>query len=508
MSGKGKSVSSKGKSGDGTGDDTGAVAEHFDVIVVGAGLSGIGAAWRLRERLPGTTFTILEARGAIGGTWDLFRYPGVRSDSDMFTLSYPFRPWTAAESIAAGDQIRSYIEETAEVGGITSHIRFGAKVTAAAWSSETAAWTLTLADGTALTCDFVYACTGYYDYATGYQPDYPGLADFTGQLVHPQFWPAGLDYSGRRVVVIGSGATAVTLVPAMAATAAHVTMLQRSPSYVTALPERDAVATALRSVLPLPVANRLTRTKNILLTQGFYQLARRRPRQVRRMLRRFAIRGIGDASYVDEHFNPRYDPWDQRLCVTPAGDLYAAIRSGRASVVTDQIDTFVPSGIRLASGRVIEADVVVSATGLSLLPIGGVALTVDGRPVDLGASTAYRGMMLGGVPNLAYCIGYVNASWTLRADLTARYVCRLVNYMDRHRIDAATPTLPPGMPPVDEPLMALSSGYVQRAAANLPRQGARRPWRMRTNYLTDLPAMRLGRIDDGNVRFVRVKERV
>jgi monooxygenase len=476
-------VSSKGKSVSGVDDDTDAVAEHVDVVVIGAGLSGIGAAWRLRESLPGKTFVILEARAAIGGTWDLFRYPGVRSDSDMFTLSYPFRPWREPESIAAGDKIRRYIEETAAEGDLTRHIRFGARVTAAAWSSTAARWTLTLADGREMTCDFVYACAGYYDYAAGYQPDFAGLSDFTGRLVHPQLWPADLDYTGRRVVVIGSGATAVTLVPAMASTAAHVTMLQRSPSYVTALPEHDAVAGALRRVLPAATANRLVRAKNIVLTQGFYQLARRRPRQVRRMLRRFAIRRLGDPAYVDEHFNPRYDPWDQRLCVIPSGDLYTVIRAGRASVVTDQIDTFVPAGIRLRSGRVLDADVVVSATGLSLLPVGGVALTVDGRPVDVGACTAYRGMMLGGVPNFAYCIGYVNASWTLRADLSHRYIVKLLGHMDRLGFAVAIPQTPVGQ---GRPLLDLSSGYVQRALDKFPRQGARDPWLIRQNYLRDV----------------------
>ncbi|MCY1140920.1 NAD(P)/FAD-dependent oxidoreductase [Actinoplanes sp. Pm04-4] len=459
------------------------MSDHFDVLIIGAGLSGIGAAWRLREAFPAKTYAVLEAREAIGGTWDLFRYPGVRSDSDMFTLSYPFRPWTDTQSLASGDKIRAYIQETADEAGITRHIRFGAKVASADWSSRESRWTVRLADGTTLTCGFLYACTGYYSYDAGYQPDFPGLESYAGQLIHPQFWPADLDYRGKRVVVIGSGATAVTLVPAMAPEAAHVTMLQRSPTYLTSLPRRDVVADALRRVLPAKPANALARAKNILLTQGFYQLARRRPQRVRKVLRTMAVRGLGDEAYVDEHFKPRYDPWDQRLCVIPGGDLYEEIRAGRASVVTDRIESFVPSGIRLASGKVLEADIVISATGLKLLPIGGVDVSVDGEPVKIGERAAYRGLMLSGVPNLAYCIGYVNASWTLRADLSHRYVMRLLRHMDRHGLAVATPTSPGG---TGRPLLDLSSGYVQRALDLFPRQGERAPWIVRQNYLRDV----------------------
>jgi monooxygenase len=485
MSGKDKSVSRQGKSAAGVDGDTGAMAEHFDVLIIGAGLSGIGAAWRLQHERPGTTYAILEARDAIGGTWDLFRYPGVRSDSDMFTLSYPFRPWRGAESMAAGDKIRTYIQETADEAGITPHIRFGTKVTGADWSSADARWTVSTAGGTVVTCTFLYACAGYYDYDAGYLPQFPGVADFAGRLVHPQFWPADLDYTGKKVVVIGSGATAVTLVPAMAERAGHVTMLQRSPTYLTVLPARDAVADLLRRRTPAAFANRVVRAKNILLSQGFYQLARRRPERVRRILRSFAVRALQDEAYVDEHFKPRYQPWDQRLCVIPDGDLFAAITSGKASVVTDHIDTFVPGGIRLRSGRVVEADIVVSATGLSLLPVGGTALSVDGVPVRIGEHGAYRGLMLSGVSNFAYCIGYTNASWTLRADLSSRYVCRLLNHMDRHGYAVATPRDPGGQ---GRPLLDLSSGYVQRALDVFPRQGERDPWIVRQNYLRDLLA--------------------
>ena len=458
---------------------------HFDVLIIGAGLSGIGAAWRLQRERPGATYAILEGRDAIGGTWDLFRYPGVRSDSDMFTLSYPFRPWRGARSLADGEQIRQYIEDTAAEAGITPHIRFGTRITGADWSSADARWTVRTADGAALTCSFLYTCAGYYDYAAGYQPDFPGLGDFTGRVVHPQFWPAELDYAGRKVVVIGSGATAVTLVPAMAATAGHVTMLQRSPGYLLVQPGRDAVADVVRRLLPAKPANSVIRAKNIVLSQGFYQLARRRPRRVRKLLRTLAVRALNDPAYVDEHFTPAYDPWDQRLCVIPEGDLFTAITAGRASVVTDHIDTFVPEGVRLRSGRVLEADIVVSATGLSLLPVGGVALSLDGVPVVIGEHAAYRGLMLSGVPNFAYCIGYTNASWTLRADLSSRYVGKLLTHMATHGYAVATPQTPGG---TGRPLLDLSSGYVQRALDKFPRQGDRDPWLVRQNYLRDVIA--------------------
>jgi monooxygenase len=487
MSSEGKSVSREGKSGRRADGQTGAMTEHFDVLIIGAGLSGIGAAWRLQQMRPGTRYAILEARDAIGGTWDLFRYPGVRSDSDMFTLSYPFRPWRGAESLASGAQIRKYIVETADEAGITPHIRFGARVAGANWSSADSRWELRLADGSSVSCDFLYACAGYYDYSQGYQPDFPGIESFAGQVVHPQFWPSDLSYAGKRIVVIGSGATAVTLVPALARTAASVTMLQRSPTYLTVLPRHDVIADAVRRALPPKPANRLLRAKNVLLSQGFYHLARRRPQTVRKLLRTVAVRWLGDEEYVDRHFNPVYDPWDQRLCVIPGGDLYASVKAGRASVVTDQVASFEAGGIRLASGELLEADIVVSATGLSLIPCGGVEVSLDGTPVDIGSRTAYRGLMLDGVPNLAYCIGYTNASWTLRADLSSRYVCRLLRHMARHGYAVATPKTPGGQ---GRPLLDLSSGYVQRALEKFPRQGDRDPWLVRQNYLRDVFAAR------------------
>ncbi|HZG88849.1 MAG TPA: NAD(P)/FAD-dependent oxidoreductase [Pseudonocardia sp.] len=469
-------------------------AHHVDVLIVGAGLSGVGAAWRLQRGRPGTTYAILESRDAIGGTWDLFRYPGIRSDSDMFTLSYPFRPWRGEDSIASGDNIRTYIRETAVEAGIDRHIRFGTKVLGASWSSADARWTVRAEVGDdhgttpqTWTCDFLYLCTGYYSYEHGYQPDFPGRADYRGRFVHPQFWPADLDHTGKRVVVIGSGATAVTLVPAMAEAAEHVTMLQRSPSYLTALPAKDALADVARRYLPAGAAHRLVRAKNVLFSQAFYQLARRRPERVKKLLRDLALRFVPDPAYVDEHFTPHYDPWDQRLCLAPDGDFYRAITGGRASVVTDRIDRFVGTGIRLASGTVLDADLVVSATGLTMLAFGGVELTVDGERVDPGATVAYRGVMLGGVPNLAFSIGYVNASWTLRSDLSARYVCRLLAHLDRHGYATATPVADTVR--AQRPLLDLTSGYVQRAADRFPRQGDRAPWTVRQNYPADLLGM-------------------
>ncbi|GAA3224969.1 NAD(P)/FAD-dependent oxidoreductase [Pseudonocardia petroleophila] len=458
-------------------------SDHVDVLIVGAGLSGIGAAWRLQHDAPGTSYAILESRDAIGGTWDLFRYPGVRSDSDMFTLSYPFRPWQGRESMADGDRIRDYIRDTAAEARITEHIRFGTRVLGAEWSTPDARWTVRT-DGGTWTCSFLYVCAGYYDYDHGHQPDFPGLDDYAGRFVHPQSWPADLDHTGQRVVVVGSGATAVTLVPAMAGTAAHVTMLQRSPSYLTALARTDGVANALRRFLPAGLAHSIVRTKNVLLTSAFYQLCRRRPETAKKLLRAGALRFLHDPAYVDEHFTPTYEPWDQRLCVVPGGDFFRSVAAGDASVVTARIDRFVPEGIRLESGRVLEADVVVSATGLSLVALGGMDLVVDGEPVDVGSSVAYRGLMLGGVPNFAFCFGYTNASWTLRADLSSRFVARLVRHLRSRGLASATPRVPgPDQPRL--PFLDLTSSYVQRAVDRFPRRTGREPFDVRQNYLLD-----------------------
>jgi monooxygenase len=465
--------------------------DHRDVVIVGAGLSGIGAAYRLRSECPGRTWTVLEARDALGGTWDLFRYPGVRSDSDMFTLGYSFRPWRDSRAIADGPSVLSYVRATAEEFGIDQHIRYRTRVVSADWSSADARWTLRLAeraaDGPArertLTCSFLYSCTGYYDYDQGHAPALPGLDGFAGRVVHPQFWPEDLDWADRRVVVVGSGATAVTLVPAMAGRAAHVTMLQRSPTWVAAVPARDRRADALRRVLPPRAAHAVVRAKNVLFATAFFQFCRRLPGAARALLVHRAARALGSAQAAAEHFTPSYDPWDQRLCAAPDADLFTALRQGRAEVVTDTIDTFVPEGVRVRSGRVLEADVVVTATGLKLLPLGGIALTVDGRAVELSEQFVWNGAMLTGVPNFALCVGYTNASWTLRADLTHRLVCRVLRHLDRHGAAAAVPRPAPGM--AQRPLLDLASGYVRRSVGDFPRQGDRHPWLLRQNYLLD-----------------------
>ncbi|WP_447007118.1 flavin-containing monooxygenase [Saccharothrix isguenensis] len=468
--------------------------EHLDVVIVGAGLSGVGAACRLRTECPGKSVAILEARDVIGGTWDLFRYPGIRSDSDMFTLGYPFRPWREAKSIADGPSILRYVRETAEEHGVDRLVRYRTKVVAADFSTETARWTLTtshrddagVVTSSTLTCDFVYSCTGYYNYDQGYDPVFPGIESFRGDVVRPQFWPEDLDYAGKRVVVIGSGATAVTLVPSMAETAAHVTMLQRSPTWIGVVPGRDKLADRVRRLLPANAAHRLIRTKNILFGLAFYQFCRRWPQAARKTLTRLSAKALNDSAAVREHFTPTYDPWDQRLCAIPDADLFEALNAGRASVVTDHIDTFTPDGVRLASGRELAADVVVTATGLQLQALGGIEPSVDGRRVELSDQFLWRGAMITGLPNLAVCVGYTNASWTLRADLTSRLVCRVVNHMDRHGYASVVAT--PDRELERRPLLDLASGYVQRAVDTFPRQGDRGPWRVRQNYVLDAVA--------------------
>jgi len=485
-------------------------AEHVDVLIIGAGLSGVGAACHLRRECPGKSFAILESRDAIGGTWDLFRYPGVRSDSDMFTLGFSFRPWTEAKAIADGSSIRDYIRATAREYDVENGIRFGHRVVRADWSSADGRWNVDAqrtdtGEVVQLTCSFLFSCTGYYRYDQGYSPTFAGQDDFAGTIVHPQHWPEDLDYSGKRVVVIGSGATAVTLVPAMADQAAHVTMVQRSPSYVMPLPSKDVIADALRRVLPANTAHSVIRWKNVLVMTAIYQLCRRAPKLARRLLRKVAASGLPDGYDLDTHFNPTYAPWDQRMCFVPDGDLFKTLRGGRASVVTDEIDRFTPTGLRLASGADLDADIVITATGLNLLVLGGLQLAVDGVDVELPNTVAYKGMMISGVPNFALAIGYTNASWTLRCDLISQYVCRLLNHMSANGYQVATPLAPPTGPL--DPLIDLQSGYILRSIDQLPKQGPAAPWRVHQNYPRDRYLLRHGPLEDQGIRFGRVAVR-
>ncbi|WBH17079.1 flavin-containing monooxygenase [Sphingomonas radiodurans] len=472
--------------------------EHVDVIIVGAGLSGIGAAHHLQERCPDRSYLILEARKAMGGTWDLFRYPGIRSDSDMHTLGYNFRPWTKAKSIADGPSIREYIEDTAKEGGIDRHIRYGHRVTGVEWSTPDARWTISTdgPDGAAhFSCNFVHMCSGYYDYDRGHTPDFSGQESFAGRVVHPQLWPEDLDYSGKRVVVIGSGATAVTLVPEMAKQAASVTMLQRSPTYVVSRPGEDALANWLRSKLPSKAAYGMTRWKNVLMGMFFYRMTRKSPAKVKQKLLDAVREHLGPDYDVGTHFTPRYNPWDQRLCLVPDADLFDTIKAGRADVVTDTIERFTPTGILLTSGRELRADIIVTATGLEVKLLSGISPVVDGVPIKMGSALQYKGMMFSDVPNLAFTFGYTNASWTLKADLVAMYMCRLLNTMKKRGLRQATPRI--GSEEVTpEPFVDFSSGYIQRVADQLPKQGNRKPWKLNQNYALDVMALRFGSVDD------------
>ena len=481
---------------------------HVDVLIVGAGLSGIGAAWHLQDRLPDTSFLILEARDEMGGTWDLFRYPGIRSDSDMYTMGYRFRPWREGAAIADGASIKAYIEDTARESGIDERIRFGHRVVRAEWSSEENRWTVDAEVGperepARFTCSFLYTNTGYYRYDTGYAPEWPGMDRFEGRIVHPQHWPDDLDHRGRDVVVIGSGATAVTLVPALSSgpdAASHVTMLQRSPTYVATMPARDRIAEWLRKVLPERAVYAISRWRRILFGMAFFLLARSRPDLTKRFLLRGVRNELGPDFDVEKHFTPRYDPWDQRLCLAPDGDIFAAIREGRASIVTDHIETFTETGIRLRSGEHLDADIVVSATGLEIQLLSGIDLIVDDEKVDLSSTLTYKGMMYSDVPNLASTFGYTNASWTLKADLTAEHVCRLVDHMQRHGYERVTPRRnDPSI--TEEPALDFTSGYVQRALDRLPKQGSEIPWRVNQNYVKDLFLFRFARVDDPALEF-------
>jgi monooxygenase len=479
--------------------------QHVDVLIVGAGLSGIGAAHHLQDRCPGKSYAIFEAREEIGGTWDLFRYPGIRSDSDMHTLGYRFRPWTEAKSIADGPSILRYVRETAREGGIERNIRLRHTVVSAAWSSEEGLWTVEAERGdtgetVTVTCGFLFVNSGYYRYDEGFTPEFAGVERFAGEVIHPQHWPEDLDYAGKRVVVIGSGATAMTLVPAMAEQAAHVTMLQRSPTYVISMPGEDGIANRLRRFLPDRAVYPIVRWKNVVLQGIFYRLSRKRPELIKRVLRRGTIKALPPGYDVDTHFKPRYNPWDQRVCLVPDADLFKALHTERAEIVTDQVETFTERGIKLRSGRELEADVIVTATGLNLLFLGGMRISIDGAEPDLARALTYKGMMLSDFPNFAYTLGYTNASWTLKADLTSEYICRLLNHMDAAGQRICTPRVnDPSI--TEEPLLDFNSGYVLRSLAELPKQGSKEPWKLRQNYPLDLRTLRHGAVDDGSLEF-------
>ena len=484
--------------------------EYFDIMIVGAGLSGIGAAYHLQTKCPGKSYVILESRNSIGGTWDLFRYPGIRSDSDMHTLGYNFKPWREAKTIADGASILKYVRETAEENNIEGHIRYDRAVKKASWSSESATWTIeveTRSQTIVYSCNFLLMCSGYYSYKKGYTPEFEGVEQFEGKIVHPQKWPQNLNYRGKKVIVIGSGATAITLVPELAKDAERVTMLQRSPTYIFSRPDKDVTANWLRKLLPEKIAYAITRWKNINFSQFFYRRARTQPQKVKDMLLDTVRQELGTDYDIETHFTPRYNPWDQRICLVPNGDLFEALKSGKADVVTDEINTFTKNGILLKSGKELTADIIVTATGLNLLVLGGVEFWVDDRQVEFSQTYTYKGLMYSDVPNLVSTFGYVNASWTLRADLTAEYVCRLINHMDEMGVRQCTPRLRdedrdmPARPFIDD----FSSGYIQRVMHLFPQQGDRYPWINTQNYSQDKKMLLHGSLDDGVLVFDRPK---
>ncbi|MEW5809399.1 MAG: NAD(P)/FAD-dependent oxidoreductase [Actinomycetota bacterium] len=482
------------------------MTEFVDVVIVGAGISGISAAWHVQDRCPGTSYVVLERRAHLGGTWDLFQYPGIRSDSDMFTLGFRFKPWTSNKAIADGPSIMAYLEETVAEFGIDKHIRYGHTVTNADWSDEDGRWTVTVErDGeqVEICARYLMACSGYYNYDQGYAPEFPGAADFTGPIVHPQHWPADLDYAGKRIVVIGSGATAVTLIPALANSGAgHLTMLQRSPTFIAALPDVDPFTVATNKRLPAKAAYVLNRWKSILAQSAQYQIARRFPDFFRKQLLTMARHRLPEGFDVDKHFNPRYNPWDERVCLAPNGDLFKTIRAGKADIVTDTIDRFTETGIALSSGKHLDADIIITATGLNLQLFGGATISRNGQPLVLNDSMAYKGMMLTNMPNMAFTIGYTNASWTLKADLVSEFFCRVINYMAAKGYDTVEPRHP-GSSVDERPLMDFTPGYVLRALDYLPKAGSRTPWRLKQNYLLDLQLIRRGKVDDSALEFTK-----
>ncbi|EKF21273.1 FAD-containing monooxygenase EthA [Mycolicibacterium hassiacum DSM 44199] len=487
------------------------MTEHLDVVIVGAGISGISAAWHLQDRCPGRSYAILERRDNLGGTWDLFKYPGIRSDSDMFTLGFRFKPWTSEKAIADGPSILAYLKETAAEFGIDKHIRYRHRVVAADWSDADNRWTVRVEhDGEEfeITASFVFAASGYYNYDEGYTPQFVGRDDFEGIIVHPQHWPEDLDYEGKKIVVIGSGATAVTLIPALAESGAgHVTMLQRSPTYIGALPDVDPFAVRTKKALPDKPAYVLNRWKSILFQMAQYQLSRRFPNFMRKQLMTMARRRLPEGFEVEKHFNPRYNPWDERLCLAPNGDFFRAIRQGKADVVTDTIERFTKTGIKITSGEELSADIIITATGLNLQLFGGAKISRNGEEIKLSDTMAYKGMMLSNMPNMVFTVGYTNASWTLKADLVSEFFCRVLNHMAAKGYDTFEPEHP-GDKVEQRPLLDFTPGYVRRALDYLPKAGARTPWRLKQNYLFDLRLIRHGKVDDEGLKFSRQPARV
>ena len=482
------------------------MTEHLDVVIVGAGISGISTAWHLQDRCPTKTYAILERRENIGGTWDLFKYPGIRSDSDMFTLGFRFKPWTSAKAIADGASIWNYINEAAAENGIDKHIRTGHRVTSVDWSDADNRWTINIehaGERTQITASFLSVCSGYYNYDEGYAPEFPGAADFAGQIIHPQHWPEGLDYAGKKIVVIGSGATAITLIPSLVNEGAgHVTMLQRSPTYIGSLPLVDPVAAQANKYLPKNVAHVVNRWKAIAMATGQYQLARKFPKMFKKALKDMATRRLPEGFDYEKHFSPRYNPWDERVCLAPNGDFFKTIKSGKADVVTDTIETFTPTGIKLTSGEELQADIIITATGLNMQLFGGATATRNGEPIDLTKSMTYKGLMLSGVPNMAITFGYTNASWTLKADLVSEFICRVLNYMDANGFDRVEPQHP-GDAIDEEPFMDFTPGYFRRAMDTLPKSGSEAPWKLKQNYFFDLRLIRHGKVDEESLHFTK-----
>ncbi|MEX7473774.1 flavin-containing monooxygenase [Mycobacterium adipatum] len=482
------------------------MTEHLDVVIVGAGISGISTAWHLQDRCPTKSYAILERRENIGGTWDLFKYPGIRSDSDMFTLGFRFKPWTSSRAIADGQSIWNYINEAAVENGIDKHIRTGHRVTSVDWSDADNRWTInieTAGEQRQLTASFLSVCSGYYNYDEGYSPEFPGAEDFKGQIIHPQHWPEGLDYAGKKIVVIGSGATAITLIPSLVNEGAgHVTMLQRSPTYIGALPLDDPIAAQANKYLPKNVAHMVNRWKAIAMATGQYQVARRFPKVFKKALRDMATRRLPEGFDYDKHFSPRYNPWDERVCLAPNGDFFKTIKAGKADVVTDTIETFTETGIKLTSGAELQADIIITATGLNMQLFGGATATRNGEPIDLTKSMTYKGLMLSGVPNMAITFGYTNASWTLKADLVSEFICRVLNYMDANGFDRVEPQHP-GDAIDEQPFMDFTPGYFRRAMDTLPKSGSEAPWKLKQNYFFDLRLIRHGKVDEESLHFTK-----